>query len=310
MSIRIRQLTKTYSTGITAILDVSLDVESGQVFCLAGPNGAGKTTLIRQVIGLLSPTSGTIEVCGIDVVKAPERLCGLMAYMPQRPYALYHLTVNEAIVFAGRLRKMASRPAQAQADTLIGRLGLSGYRNTLLRNLSGGMLQLTSLGIASMGDPEVLILDEPTAHLDPHLRQTALNLIAGFGRHGKTVVLVTHMLTEAEPVVDKIAIIRKSLLAIGTPAELRSSVGEFWKAKISHRERVHMSWPEGCAITSSAETKTELLFPRQQFAALAGMIEGLLQIGKIDDVALGPPGLDEVYIAFNDRAQMVEHAEE
>lgn len=303
MSVRIRELTKIYDSGVTAISDVSLDIELGQVFCLAGPNGAGKTTLIRQVLGLLEPSAGTIEVYGIDVVKHPERLRGRISYMPQRPYALYHLTVSEAIVFAGRLRGMAKRPAQAQAEAIIEQLGLSEHRHTLLRNLSGGMLQLTSMGIACIADPELTVLDEPTAHLDPHKRQTALQWITNLGRSNRTVILVTHMLSEAEPVVDKIAIIKKRLLIQGTPAELRSSIGEFWKAKLSHAQNLSSPWPMCCTVAKSTATKTELLFPRRQFAEVTAVIEILLQAGRIDDANLGPPCLDEVYIAFNEKAQ-------
>jgi len=305
MSIKLRELVKTYSSGLTAIENISMDIESGEVFCLAGPNGAGKTTLIKQILGLLAPTSGTIFFNDIDVIKHPEKLRGRISYMPQRPYALYHLTVNEAILYAGRLRGIAKKSAQTQSDLIIERLGLSSHRNILLRKLSGGLLQLTSMGIASIGDPELIVLDEPTTHLDPQKRQIALEWIAALGQKNKTVIMVTHMLTEAEPIVDKIAIIKKRLLKLGTPAELRSSIGEFWKAKLSHSQNLSAPWPEECSIGKSTPLKTELLFPRTQFAQVTTAIERLLETGAVEDVTLGPPGLDEVYIALNERSESV-----
>jgi len=221
----INNLTKIYKNGIKANDRLSLEIYAGEIFGILGPNGAGKTTLVRQIMGLLQPTEGTITVFGKNIALYPDVIKTRMSYQPQKPFALWDLRVREALCLTGYLRGLEKEEARNEALTIIQDLDLSEYQNVLIYQLSGGLLRLLSFAIALVGHPELIILDEPTEELDVARRRIVWEKIKILNEQGTTFLLVTHNVIEAEQVLHRVAIMNQGkILAVGTPGELKRSV--------------------------------------------------------------------------------------
>lgn len=225
----IEHLTKIYpgQPPVHANRDISLTIAAETIWGLFGPNGAGKTTLVRQMLGLLKPTSGCVRLAGEDVTRRPDRVAREVGYLPQMGQALYDFTAAESLYFTGRLRGLNRRAAQAEAARLIEQWQLGPLRNQVVRRMSGGQQRLVGLVSVLMGGPQVLVLDEPTNFMDPALRhQVWEHLLALNHAQGVTILLVTHNVLEAETVVSEVAIVADGrVLAQGAPAELKASLG-------------------------------------------------------------------------------------
>jgi ABC-type multidrug transport system ATPase subunit len=221
----VRNLHKRYvSPPVVANDGISFTVAPGEAFGLLGPNGAGKTTLVRQLVGLLRPTSGEIRLFGELLPSGRDpRIGRTVAYLPQGGLALGELRVAEAIEWTAILRGCGPRTAQSETSELLEVLELSTLRDRQLRKLSGGQRRLVQLGMTLVGRLPVLILDEPTADIDPVLRTRIWDLVAARARAGAAIILVTHDVAEAEHVLHRVAILDEArLAALGTPAELKA----------------------------------------------------------------------------------------
>ncbi|MBZ0304000.1 MAG: ABC transporter ATP-binding protein, partial [Anaerolineae bacterium] len=163
LAIRVHELTYIYpgKNPVIANEDVSFEIPTGEIFGLLGPNGAGKTTLVMQLLGLLKPTSGSIWMDGIDVVKAPDQASRNTGFLPQKGIPMRYVEVERALYFTGRLRGQSHRDAQLQVQDLLDEFDLKPYARRHVNDLSGGMLRLVNFAMALMGYPRVLILDEP-----------------------------------------------------------------------------------------------------------------------------------------------------
>jgi ABC-type multidrug transport system ATPase subunit len=190
-SIEVSNLTKIYEATagrgkfhqpVLANDNISLEIKHGEVFGLLGPNGAGKTTLINQILGLTTPTDGTVLIQGVDVVWQPAYVKSIASYLPQRGIAFEYTEVNKAILFAGQLKGLSKDQARNQADQLIVKLELAEVAHTFFNKLSGGMRRVVGLALALMGQPEILVLDEPTNELDPVRRRRVWDLIRTINR--------------------------------------------------------------------------------------------------------------------------------
>jgi len=215
MSIRIRSLTKTY--GATRALEgIDLDIESGGVVGLLGPNGAGKTTLVEILEGLRSPTSGEVTVLGFDPTRQAPALQQRLGAQLQATQIPNDLTAAEVLrLFAAFYE--SSLPVAA----VLEQVNLTGKADELTRNLSGGQKQRLAIGMALIHDPELLIFDEPTAGLDPSARRQLHEIIRGLGERGRTIILTTHYIEEAEKLCRRVIILnRGAVVADGTPLEL------------------------------------------------------------------------------------------
>ncbi len=179
ISIRVERLTHIYASKppVVANDDVSFEVRRGEIFSLLGPNGAGKTTLVSQLLGLLEPTSGTITLEGIDVATNPQEIKRITGYLPQSGMPMRYVEVERALRYTGCLRGQSDRDAKQQARRLVEELELSDYAKRYAHNLSGGMLRLTNFAMSLMGQPQILVLDEPTNELDPHKRRLVWDVI-------------------------------------------------------------------------------------------------------------------------------------
>ena len=222
----VRNLHKRYiSPEVVANDGISFTVEPGEAFGLLGPNGAGKTTLVRQLVGLLLPSSGEIRLFGEPLRPGRDRRIGrTVGYLPQGSLSLGEFKVGEAVEWTAMLRGCGKGPARSETDELLDALELADLRERQLRKLSGGQRRLVQIGMTLVGRLPVLILDEPTADIDPMLRSRIWALIAARARAGAAVILVTHDVAEAEHVLNRVAILDKgTVAALGTPAELKAA---------------------------------------------------------------------------------------
>ena len=209
-----------------AVDDLSLEIADGEIFGLLGPNGAGKTTTVRMLAGLIGASSGHAVVAGLEVTdpaKAGEvrRLVGVL---PEEAGLYGDLSAARTLDFFGRLYRMSGPARSERTELLLTRLGLWGRRDDPASNLSKGLKQRLALARALIHDPQVVLLDEPTANLDPEAASVVREVLLELKARGRTVVVNTHRLEEAERVCDRVGILRSRLLRVGTPHELRSAV--------------------------------------------------------------------------------------
>lgn len=229
-AVEILNLTKRYGDGTLANSDISLSVEQGEFLGILGPNGAGKTTLVRQITTELLPTAGGVRVFGIDGISRPNEVKRFMGVMPQEAGLYWGLTVYHHLRIFGKLRGLQARSARRRAAELVVDLGLEEHRDKQADHLSGGLKRRVLLGIASVADPPLLVLDEPSAGLDPEARHYLWDLLRNSHRRGATILLTTHNMAEAEELCDRVGIIQSgTLLAHDTVASLKTAHGYAYK---------------------------------------------------------------------------------
>jgi ABC-2 type transport system ATP-binding protein len=203
-----------------AVRDVSLEIARGEVFALLGPNGAGKSTTIRMLCGLIDPTGGEAMVAGFDLRKDTERIKEHIGYMTQR-FSLYEdLTVEENLAFYAGIYGIPWRVRRARVREALERAGLVDRRRQIVGTLSGGWKQRVGLASASIHDPPLLFLDEPTAGVDPVSRREFWDRIHGISSAGTTIIVTTHYMDEAERCHRLAFILAGRLLDVGTPPEV------------------------------------------------------------------------------------------
>jgi ABC-2 type transport system ATP-binding protein len=222
--IEIRELTKTYGA-VTAVNGVTLTIETGEVFGLLGPNGAGKTTLIKMLTLLSRPDAGGWAIESLDASR-PSAIKRLIGVMPQENNLERDLTAAENLLIYGMLHGLDD--LHARIDRTLATVGLLDRRDSFVSDFSGGMQRRLLLGRALMTQPAVVFLDEPSIGLDPQIRRQMWDLIRKARIEGRTVVITTHYIEEAEVLCDRVGVLAKgSLIALDTPAGLKARVGEY-----------------------------------------------------------------------------------
>ena len=218
-AIVVRDLRKSYD-GVEALRGISFEVTEGEVFGLLGPNGAGKTTTVEILEGYRSRDGGEASVLGHDPGNSPRALRERIGVVLQHSEITPLLTVREAhLLFAGYYAK------PRDVDEVVDLVGLAEKRDARVKTLSGGQKRRLDLGIALVGDPDLVFLDEPTTGFDPAARRSAWELILALRALGKTILLTTHYLDEAQRLADRVAVIRAGkIVSLGTPAELIGDV--------------------------------------------------------------------------------------
>jgi ABC-2 type transport system ATP-binding protein len=218
---------------VTAVDDVSLQVANGELFGLLGPNGAGKTTTINILCGLTKPTSGSATVGGYDVQKETAKIKELIGVCPQETAIYPYLTGAENVELFGNLHAMKKDTLKTRRDMLLEKMGLTQDAKRKAEKYSGGMKRRLSLTLALVHDPQIAFLDEPTAAMDPQSRHAVWDFIKELKKEGKTIILTTHYMEEAEELCDRVGIIdHGKLIALGSPKDLIS------KGKVSNLEEV------------------------------------------------------------------------
>jgi len=217
--ISIENLVKRYGNH-TALNGVTMEVKKGEILGLLGPNGAGKTTTMNILTGYISSTEGSVKIDGIDILESPLEAKKKIGYLPEIPPLYVDMTVEEYLNFVSRIKKVSKSSRKEQIDKVLKVVKLEDVRKRLIRNLSKGYKQRVGLAQAILGEPQILILDEPTVGLDPKQIIEIRNLIAELGKE-HTIILSSHILSEISAICHRIVIINKgSIVAEGTPEEL------------------------------------------------------------------------------------------
>ena len=221
LAVSVRGLVKRYKDGTEANRGIDLDLHRGEVIAILGPNGAGKTTFLRQVTTELRPTSGHVSVFGVDTVREPERVRRMMGITPQEAGVFESLRVRDHLELFARLKGLSKREAAAAAKETLEDLGLDRDANRRVGALSAGQRRRILLGLALVGHPQLLVLDEPTTGLDPAARRVMWSILRRTVADGASLILSTHSMEEAERLSDRIGIISAGqLIAFGTLTEL------------------------------------------------------------------------------------------
>ena len=216
---------KQPKTQVVALDGLSLEVHPGEIFGLLGPNGAGKSTTVGVLTTRVRQTSGQAWIGDHDVWKDQAAVKHLIGVVPQRPNLDFSLTAREILLFHEAYFGIASKTRNERADALLEKFKLTDRAHQMVRGFSGGMMQRLSIARAMMHDPEVLFLDEPSAGLDPQTRILLWEIIREYNRAGKTILLTTHYMEEADALCNRLAIVDHGrIIALGTPKELKSSI--------------------------------------------------------------------------------------
>ncbi|CCJ34116.1 ABC transporter ATP-binding protein [Caloramator australicus] len=223
-AISVKNLTKKFGN-FTAVDNLSFNIPKGKIFGFLGPNGSGKSTTIRMICGVITPTSGSGKVLGYDLIKEAEKIKQNIGYMSQK-FSLYEdLTVEENLDFYGSIYQIHKRDLELRKKELIEMAGLKGKENSLAGTLSGGWKQRLALGCALIHRPKLLVLDEPTAGVDPVSRREFWHLVSRLVKEGITALVTTHYMDEAS-ICDIIGFIYNSkLITIDTPENLYKTHG-------------------------------------------------------------------------------------
>ena len=295
---RAENVTKTYNGDVFANDRLSIEVRPGEVYGLLGPNGAGKTTFVKQVIGLLKPTSGSIALGPYDLIEDPDVARQLCSYLPQAQMPIESFKMHEAVHITGLIRGGPSAEVRERGDALIEALDLTEWRETLGHKLSGGVRRLVGYIMTTVWPGKVVILDEPTNDVDPRRRRLLWEQIRALGSEGSAVFLVTHNVLEAEKAVDRLAIINEGkLIAEGTPSSL--------KADDRGRLRLQLMLVPGNGIPAlpslvhhHARVGNNLMMVIDETDAAAGIswAQQLMSNGVAEEYALGATTLEDVYI--------------
>jgi ABC-2 type transport system ATP-binding protein len=228
-AIEILGLGKTYYVGFwkkkpkCALQPLHLSVDEGEIFGFLGPNGAGKTTTLKLLMGLVFPTSGTARILDLEI--NDPRMKAQIGFLPEQPYFYDHLTASEMLEYFAQLSGVAAKQRRRKVIEVLSRVGLPDVAGVQLRKFSKGMLQRVGIAQAILHDPKVLFFDEPMSGLDPMGRREVRNLMEQLKLEGKTVFFSTHILSDAESLCDRVAVIQMGeLRGVGAVADLTSSV--------------------------------------------------------------------------------------
>jgi ABC-2 type transport system ATP-binding protein len=315
LAIRVRGLSKSFGE-VRALDGVDLEVAPGTVMGLLGPNGAGKTTAVRVMATLLQPDAGEVCVAGLDVVKDAVKVRHRIGLAGQYAAIDENLTGLENLVMVGRLYGMKRAAATVRARELLDRFGLTEAAGRPAKTYSGGMRRRLDLGAALVAKPPVLFLDEPTTGLDPRSRMDLWTAIEELVAEGRTVLLTTQYLDEADRLADTIAVIdRGRLIAKGTPDELKDRVGgERLEVRLSARADAQAAVRALAPLSDEpphAEGDIVRAGVRRRAGTIVEAVRRLDEAGvDVDDITLRRPTLDDVFLSLTGHVAEADSAEQ
>lgn len=292
VALKARAVVKRYRDGTEANREIDLDVLAGEVVSVLGPNGAGKTTFLRQVTTELRPTNGSIEIFGVDAVAQPLSAKRLMGVTPQEAGVFERLTVREHLELFARLKGLSKREARESSREVADELCLTSELGRRVGSLSGGQRRRVLVGLALLGRPPLLVLDEPTTGLDPASRRAVWDVIRRETLRGAAVVISTHYIEEAERLSDRVAVIFGGrLVACGTLEELLGQLERSYR--VSYRDPL------------DPESETRSLY----FKSFADARRHVVDEG-LSEYTVARASLEDVYFALTGQRAAEEALEE
>jgi ABC-2 type transport system ATP-binding protein len=294
---------------VVALAGISLEIHAGEIFGLLGPNGAGKSTTIGILTTRTQPTSGRAFIGEYDVWKQQVHAKRLIGVVPQRPNLDFALTAREILTFHGAYFGQPARERIRRAEELIDKFKLNDRADHMVRGFSGGMMQRLSIARAMMHDPEVLFLDEPSAGLDPQTRLLLWEIIRDYNRLGKTIVLTTHYMDEADTLCGRLAIIdHGKIIAHGTPSELKSSIPGGYLLRLRFDKAsddllAQLRTLPGVSEVRSADHVAADLYADRGGLLISAIVETAQGTGaELRDVHIAEPSLETLFLHHTGRS--------
>lgn len=303
--VEVRDLSKSYGS-ICAVDGVSFDVEPGQAVALLGPNGSGKTTTLRSVAGLLRPDSGTVSVCGVDLRRDYRRARQSFSYLPQHASFPANVTVREVAEFHAKLRGISGgRVVESLRESGVS----DAEENRMVGDLSGGMRQRLSLAVAGMPPVPLLLLDEPTANLDPEAALRLRQLASQWREQGRSLLFSTHVLTDVEELADKVVVLvsGKPVAELNVP-DLKADLRKFamLRVDVGRPTEAHVK-----AALESGATNARLNSHAVIIAAPVerrfAILESLSGIGTVNHFETEQPSIEQIYLEYVKGERVAKH---
>ncbi len=299
--ISVQNLSKTYGDGFSALKDVNLDIQKGEIFALLGPNGAGKTTLISIICGLVNPTAGSVRAAGYDILKEFRQARSKIGLVPQELNTDAFEKVWNTVSFSRGLFGKAPNPGHI--EKVLRDLSLWDKRNNAVMSLSGGMKRRVMIAKALSHEPDILFLDEPTAGVDVELRRDMWEMVRKLRESGVTIILTTHYIEEAEEMADRIGVIRNGeLILVEDKTTLMSKLGR-------KELRLHLQCPLDALPPELvdqpielAEDGYELIYTfdsQQEQSGVALLLRTLAELGvEYRDLQTRESSLEEIFVGL------------
>lgn len=304
----IEHIHKEYPSGVRANDDISLSVEAGEIFGLLGPNGAGKTTLVNQIIGLIAPTSGKIDIDGVDALANTQHARQACSFQPQSQVPIDGVTPQQAIELVGQLRGGDRSSVRQRASQLVEALEIAEWARTPGENLSGGVRRLTAFCMATVVPGQLVILDEPTNDVDPLRRRLLWREVRNLAEMGSAVLLVTHNVLEAERSVDRLAVLdRGRVVGAGTAADLKGHENGNLRLELTIEPAAEPPVP--APFLSRSVILGRRMIATLDASSLDRAVEWASSLqgnGSVEEFAIGPTTLEDAYIRLVGRDDALE----
>jgi len=302
-AIEISNLTKYYGK-LLAVDQISFEMKHKELFGLLGPNGAGKTTTIRMICGMLRPTSGTIVVAGFDVSQKPEEVKRRIGLVPDISNLFGELSARTNLEFMGKLYGLDKRTRRERIDQVLELFHLKERQNDLVKYYSKGMHRRLTIAAALIHQPEILVMDEPTSGLDAQTARLVREIIIDLNREGRTVLLTTHQIDEADRLCQRVGIIdRGHLIALNTPEELKNSIKGIHALEIKVLDSIDQQrW---LPIISEAEGIDRVFLAEGRIRVLSKDLPQVIPVivnlidkhgGKIENISVTQSTLEDAFI--------------
>ncbi len=309
--LEINAINKAYTRKVPVNEDVSLTIHEGEIFGLLGPNGAGKTTLVNQIIGLVRPDSGSINIDGTDVINNPDFARRACSFQAQTQVPIAGLTAVQAIELVGMIRGGNSRQVRKRTHEMIAALEIEEWANKTGATFSGGVRRLVAYCMAAVEPGRIVILDEPTNDVDPLRRRLLWKQVQELASTGSTVLLVTHNVLEAERAVDRLAIMDKArVIASGRPAQLKAEDSRVMRMETIFEPEIDI--PDAPPFLSKTLINSHRMISMvndDDILEAMSWAQGLKACGVVEEFTLGPTTLEDVYVRMIGRLDVLETVE-
>jgi len=308
-AIEIKELTKYYGS-LLAVDHVNFEVKDKEIFGLLGPNGAGKTTTIRMICGMLRPASGTAVVAGFDVAQKPQEVKRRIGLVPDISNLFGELSARVNLEFMGKLYGLDKKTRRERIDQVLELFQLKDRQNDLVKYYSKGMHRRLTIAAALIHQPEILVMDEPTSGLDAQTARLVREIIVDLNKEGRTVLLTTHQIEEADRLAQRVGIIdRGRLIALDTPEQIKKSTEgiraleiEILNGTDQQRWIPIISKAEGVDNVFLAEGKIRILSKdlAQTIPTVINLVDK--QGGKIENISVAQPTLEDAFISLTGKS--------